>query len=59
MYELDFWTQRAEAMELCLEGNRLIAQEVGDIVRTLWHRAIRKFDGLLENLGQHRHLPPI
>ncbi len=33
MYEPDFWTSSAEAMELSIEGNRLIARETGLPVR--------------------------
>ncbi len=35
MSEPDFWTQSAEAMELTVEGNRLIAQEVAAFARDL------------------------
>ncbi len=53
----DFWTQSAEAMELSIEGNRLIAQEIGALVRNLWYRAGRALATHLR--AQQRHLPPI
>jgi hypothetical protein len=57
MYESDFWTQSAEAMELTIEGNRLIAQEIAALARDLWHRAGRALANQLS--AQHRQLPPI
>jgi hypothetical protein len=57
MHEPDFWTQSAEAMELTIEGNRLIAQEIAALVRDLWHRVGRALAAQLS--AQHRHLPPI
>ena len=38
MNKSNFWTQSAEAMELTIEGNRLIAREVADLARDLWNR---------------------
>jgi len=57
MHEPDFWTQSAEAMEMTIEGNRLIAQEVAGLARDLWHRLSRTLVGYLS--AEHRHLPPI
>ncbi|HVY17860.1 MAG TPA: hypothetical protein VHB27_21760 [Rhodopila sp.] len=37
----DFWADEAKAMELTLVGTRLIVQEVADIFRDLWGRAIQ------------------
>jgi hypothetical protein len=59
MNEGNFWSDYAEAMELSVEGNRLIAQEIVELGRNVWHAAVRSFDGVLRNLGQHQHLPPI
>ena len=59
MHEPDFWTSYAEAMEMSIEGNRLIAQEIADVTRNLWHRAVRSFDSLIHSSGQHQHLPPV
>jgi hypothetical protein len=57
MYEPDFWTQSAEAMELTIEGNRLIAQEIAQLVRDLWYRTGRSIAAMLS--AEHRQLPPI
>jgi hypothetical protein len=57
MHGPDFWTQSAEAMEITIEGNRLIAQEVAALARDLWQRMSRGLAGYLS--AEHRHLPPI
>ena len=58
MNEPNFWTQSAEAMELTIEGNRLIAQEIADTAPViLWHRMGRGLVAMLS--AEHRHLPPI
>jgi hypothetical protein len=59
MYEHGFWDGCAEAMELSIEGNRLIAQELTEGLRNLWRRATHWLDDSLRGLGQRRHLPPI
>ena len=59
MHEPDFWTNQAEAMEMSIEGNRLIAQEIADLARNLWHRAVHSFDGLVRRSGQYHQLPPV
>jgi hypothetical protein len=59
MHEPDFWTQCADSMEMSIEGNRLIAREIADLVRDFWTRMARSFDGLLRGSGSHRHLPPL
>ncbi len=53
MQEPNFWTNCAEAMELSVEGNRLIAHEVADLVSNLWKRAVRSFYGLRHGLRQN------
>jgi hypothetical protein len=57
MHEPDVWTQSAEAMELTIEGNRLIAREIAQLARNLWHRMGRTIFATLS--AEHRHLPPI
>jgi hypothetical protein len=57
MYESDLWTQSAEAMELSIEGNRLIARELAELAHDLWHRIGRSLAGLVT--AEHRHLPPV
>jgi hypothetical protein len=59
MNEFDFWNDYAKSMELSIEGNRLIAGEIAELARALWHRTVRTFDALMHNVGHHRHLPPI
>lgn len=38
MMNADFWTDRAEAIELTIEGNRLIALELLELFRHLGRR---------------------
>jgi len=59
MYEHGYWADCAEAMELSIEGNRLIAQELAAGLRTVWRRALVWLDECLRGIGQHRHLPPV
>jgi hypothetical protein len=59
MHKSDFWTSYAEAMELSLEGNRLISREITTLIGNLWQRSVRWLDGVIHGLGQHRHLPPV
>lgn len=58
MHKPDFWTSYAEAMEMSLEGNRVIAWELAGLVSTLWKKVTHAFEGLLHGLGQRQHLPP-
>ena len=57
MQEPDFWTASAETMELTIEGNRLIAREVANLLRRLWRRAGSAVAVMMHS--EHRHLPPI
>jgi hypothetical protein len=64
MHEHDFWTNCADAMEMSIEGERLIVREIADLVRGFWTRAVLLFDrGSLDELlrghWRHRHLPPL
>jgi hypothetical protein len=59
MNKPDFWTSYAEAMEMSLEGNRLIAHEIAELAGNLWRRAGRSLNGLLQSLGHQEHLPPV
>jgi len=58
MREPDLWTNCAEALELSVEGNRLIAHQVARLVGTLWRRMTNAFDGLPRGLRQQQQLPP-
>jgi len=57
MREPDFWTGCAKAMELSLEGQRLIAAELADMARSGWARAMRQLAALTRNTISHRHVP--
>jgi hypothetical protein len=57
MQKPDFWTQSADAMELTVEGNRLITQAIAQIARDLRYRLGRALVAMLST--ENRHLPPI
>jgi hypothetical protein len=53
----DFLTESAEAMELTVEGNRLITQAIVQMARDLRHRVGRALEAMLS--AENRHLPPV
>jgi hypothetical protein len=56
MHEPDFWSQCAEAMELSIEGRRLIAEEVASVAHELWRDAARKLASLTQRaLGRSEY----
>lgn len=57
MHKADFWIQSAEAMELTVEGNRLITQAITQMARDFRHRLGRALAAMLS--VENRHLPPI
>lgn len=57
MQEPDFWAASAEAMELTIEGNRLIAREIAGLLRNVWHRLRTGLTAMMTI--EHRHLPPV
>ncbi len=57
MQEPDFWTANADAMELTIEGNRLIAREVADLISGFWHRLTASLNTMVHS--EHHHLPPV
>jgi hypothetical protein len=57
MQHPDFWTQSGQAMELIIEGNRIIAQAIARSARELWHRLGNAIAGLWA--AESRHLPPV
>jgi hypothetical protein len=59
MHESDFWTNFADSMEMSIEGNRLIARELADAGRELWHRVLQLLQASPHGRRQHRHLPPV
>ena len=58
MHKPDFWTSHGEALEMALEGNRVISHELAEMAGRLWKKATHAFEGLLQGHGQHQHLPP-
>ena len=59
MHEADFWTQCAEAMEQSIEGRRLIANEIANLLRQAWRALSLKLDHAVAAIGERPHLPPI
>ena len=59
MHDHSFWDDCAEAMELTIEGNRLIVTEIADCLREQWHAAKNWVSETLHSVGQARHLPPV
>ena len=57
MREPDFWTDCAEAMELALEGQRLIAADLADAARSGWAGAMRWLETVTRNAIGHRPSP--
>jgi hypothetical protein len=54
MHEPDFWTNCAEAVELSIEGNRLIARELSEALRHVWQRVSQSFDMYWHGQGPRR-----
>jgi hypothetical protein len=57
MNKADLWTESADAMELTVEGERLITQAIVKMARDLRHRAGRALAAMLS--AENRHLPPV
>ncbi len=57
MNKTDCWTESADAMELTVEGERLITQAIIQVARDLRDRLRRAFVAML-NI-ENRRLPPI
>ncbi|WP_428490379.1 hypothetical protein [Rhodopila sp.] len=55
MHKSDFWTDWANAMELSVQGNRVIAREIGELAERLWRRLGRGVSGAV---GGARPTPP-
>lgn len=55
----DHWETFAVAMELTIEGRRLIAEEIGFELKLLWHGATSRFRELIETLLRRRSSPPV
>lgn len=54
----DHWETFAVAMELTIEGHRLIAEEIGFEFKLLWRGLCGWFRGLPEMLPRRRSSPP-
>ena len=59
MRDRSFWDDCADAMELTIEGNRLIVSEIADCLRDEWGAAMRWLAEAARGLRQPRHLPPV
>jgi hypothetical protein len=53
----DHWETFAVAMELTIEGNRLIAEEIGFELKWLWRRAAAWLRELIELRPRRRSSP--
>jgi hypothetical protein len=54
----DHWETFAVAMELSIEGHRLIAEEIGFELKLLWRAATSRLRELMETLPRRRPSPP-
>jgi hypothetical protein len=57
MHNPDLWTESADAMELIVEGERLITRAMVQKARDLRYRFGRALAAMLS--AENRHLPPI
>lgn len=55
----DHWEMFAEAMDLTIEGHRLIAQEIGHEVTLLWRRAVSWVRDMIGTTTRGRSVPPV
>jgi len=53
------WESFAVAMELTIEGHRLIAEEIGFELKLLWRGAAAWLHELVEMLPRRRSSPPV
>jgi|HubBroStandDraft_1064217.scaffolds.fasta_scaffold111469_1 hypothetical protein len=56
---LDHWDMYAEAMDLTIEGHRLIAQEIAFEVKLLWRAAVSRLRGMAGMVPRRRSIPPV
>ncbi len=57
MQERSYWDECAEAMELTIEGNRLIVGEIARCIRDEWNAATRWIAEHLHRGPDIRHSP--
>lgn len=55
MHDYDYWDECADALELSIQGNRLIVREIVDAIGSAWHRLLRWVAGSVPR----GHLPPV
>jgi hypothetical protein len=55
----DHWDTFAVAMELTIEGHRLIAEEIGFELKLLWRGCASWLRELIEMLPRRRSSPPV
>jgi hypothetical protein len=59
MRERSYWDDCAEAMELTIEGNRLIVGEIATCICDEWRAAMRWIAEHLHRTPHARHSPPV
>jgi hypothetical protein len=57
--ELDHWEMFADAMDLTIEGHRLIAQEIGYEAKALWRGIVSWLREMTGNTSRRRSSPPV
>ena len=57
MHERSYWDDCADAMELTIEGNRLIVGEIAGCVRDEWNAAMRWVADHFHRAPAIRHAP--
>jgi hypothetical protein len=55
----DHWETFAVAMELTIEGHRLIAEEIGFELKLLWRSTASFMNELIDMLPRRRSSPPV
>jgi hypothetical protein len=56
--DLDHWEMFADAMDLTIEGHRLIAQEIAFEAKALWRMLARRFRDAATIAMRRRSSPP-
>jgi hypothetical protein len=57
--ELDHWEMYADAMDLTIEGHRLIAQEIVFEAGLLWRGMVSRLRGITGMVPRRRSIPPV
>jgi hypothetical protein len=56
---LDHWEMYAQAMDLTIEGHRLIAQEIVFEAKLLWRGMVSRLRGITGMVPRRRSIPPV